>query len=177
MAVLWIHSSTFVLAVRTQSWTQYSRCRLTRAKCRGKITCLVLLSTFWYMLQCHWPFWPHVHTADLYSDGCWPAFKVLLCWGTFHPLFPQQMVSHGVVVTHMQDLALTLLGHHTAGLVPLIQPVQIALQSCLPSSRTTLLPNFLLSANLLRISLWTAVVLKGKFRMLLLCSVLSISSC
>ncbi|KAK4823743.1 hypothetical protein QYF61_006012 [Mycteria americana] len=55
--------------------------------------------------------------------------QVLLCWAAFQPLFLKPVALHGVVVTQVQDLALGLVEPHTIGLSPLIQPVQIPLQS------------------------------------------------
>ncbi|KAK4827977.1 hypothetical protein QYF61_022679 [Mycteria americana] len=47
----------------------------------------------------------------------------------FQPLFPKSVALHGVVVTQVQDPALSLVESHTIGLGQLIQPVQIPLQS------------------------------------------------
>ncbi|KAK4824309.1 hypothetical protein QYF61_013054 [Mycteria americana] len=47
----------------------------------------------------------------------------------FQPLFPKPVALHGVVVTQVQDPALGLVKPHTIDLGPLIQPVQIPLQS------------------------------------------------
>ncbi|GAB0204449.1 hypothetical protein GRJ2_002910500 [Grus japonensis] len=55
--------------------------------------------------------------------------QVLFCQAAFQPLFPKPVALHGVVVTQVQDLALSLVESHTIGLGPLIQPVQIPLQS------------------------------------------------
>ncbi|KAK4816126.1 LOW QUALITY PROTEIN: hypothetical protein QYF61_011362 [Mycteria americana] len=55
--------------------------------------------------------------------------QVLFRWAAFQPLFPKPVVLHGVVVTQVQDLALNLVEPHTIGPSPLIQPVQIPLQS------------------------------------------------
>ncbi|GAB0207267.1 hypothetical protein GRJ2_003192300 [Grus japonensis] len=55
--------------------------------------------------------------------------QVLFCRAAFQPLFPKPVVCHGVVVTQVQDLALSLVEPHTIGLGPSIQPVQISLQS------------------------------------------------
>ncbi|KAK4830514.1 hypothetical protein QYF61_011456 [Mycteria americana] len=53
--------------------------------------------------------------------------QVLLCWAAFQPLFPKPVVLHGVVVAQVQDLPLSLVEPHTAGLSPSIQPVQVPL--------------------------------------------------
>ncbi|KAK4821668.1 hypothetical protein QYF61_027136 [Mycteria americana] len=63
----------------------------------------------------------------------------LLCWAAFQPLFPKPVALHGVVVAQMQDLALGLVEPHTIGLSPLIQPVQIPLES-LPTLEQTNTP-------------------------------------
>ncbi|KAK4823633.1 LOW QUALITY PROTEIN: hypothetical protein QYF61_004366 [Mycteria americana] len=76
--------------------------------------------------------------------------QVLFHWATFQPLFPKPVALHGVVVTQVQDPALSLVEPHTTGLSPLIQPVQIPL-AFVPSSRPTLPPNLVSSANLLRV--------------------------
>jgi len=55
--------------------------------------------------------------------------QVLFLWAAFQLLFPKPVALHGVVVTQAQDLALGLVEPHTVGLIPLIQPVQIPLQS------------------------------------------------
>ncbi|KAK4822235.1 hypothetical protein QYF61_011876 [Mycteria americana] len=55
--------------------------------------------------------------------------QVLFCLAAFQPLFPKPVVLHGVVVTQVQDLALGLVKPHTIDLGPLIQPVQVPLQS------------------------------------------------
>ncbi|KAK4826855.1 hypothetical protein QYF61_011723 [Mycteria americana] len=47
----------------------------------------------------------------------------------FQPLFPKPVALHGVVVTQVQDPALGLVEPHTIDLGPLIQPVQVPLQS------------------------------------------------
>ncbi|KAK4823893.1 hypothetical protein QYF61_007958 [Mycteria americana] len=51
----------------------------------------------------------------------------LFCQAAFQPLFPKPVALHGVVVTQVQDLALSLAEPHTIGLGPSIQPVQIPL--------------------------------------------------
>ncbi|GAB0184399.1 hypothetical protein GRJ2_000905200 [Grus japonensis] len=55
--------------------------------------------------------------------------QVLFLQAPFQPLFPKPVGLHGVVVTQLQDPALSLVEPHTIGLGPLIQPVQIPLQS------------------------------------------------
>ncbi|GAB0187963.1 hypothetical protein GRJ2_001261600 [Grus japonensis] len=55
--------------------------------------------------------------------------QVLFCWAAFQPLFPNPVALYGVVVTPVQDLALSLVEPHTIGLGPLIQLVQIPLWS------------------------------------------------
>ncbi|KAK4832371.1 hypothetical protein QYF61_022226 [Mycteria americana] len=55
--------------------------------------------------------------------------QVLFCEAAFQPLFPKPVALHGLAVTQVQDLALGLVEPHTIGLGPLIQPVQIPLQS------------------------------------------------
>ncbi|GAB0187966.1 hypothetical protein GRJ2_001261900 [Grus japonensis] len=55
--------------------------------------------------------------------------QVLFCWAAFQPLFPKPVALYGVVVTPVQDPALSLVEPHTIGLGPLIQPVQIPLSS------------------------------------------------
>ncbi|KAK4828887.1 hypothetical protein QYF61_001445 [Mycteria americana] len=79
--------------------------------------------------------------------------QVLFHQAAFQPLFPKPVTLHGVAVTQVQDPALSLVEPHTIGLGPSIQPVQIPLEgkAFLPSSRSTLLPNLVLSANLLRV--------------------------
>ncbi|KAK4824896.1 hypothetical protein QYF61_021136 [Mycteria americana] len=51
--------------------------------------------------------------------------QVLLCLAAFQPLCPKPVALHGVVVTQVQDLALSLVEPHTIGPSPSIQPVQI----------------------------------------------------
>ncbi|KAK4824040.1 hypothetical protein QYF61_009631 [Mycteria americana] len=55
--------------------------------------------------------------------------QVLFCLAAFQPLFPKPVALHGVVVTQVQDLALSLVEPHAVGLGPSIQPVQVPLQS------------------------------------------------
>ncbi|KAK4813146.1 hypothetical protein QYF61_013111 [Mycteria americana] len=55
--------------------------------------------------------------------------QVLFHQAAFQPLFPKPVVLHGVVVTQVQDPALSLVEPHTIGLGPSIQPVQVPLQS------------------------------------------------
>ncbi|KAK4829778.1 hypothetical protein QYF61_006577 [Mycteria americana] len=55
--------------------------------------------------------------------------QVLLCQAAFQPLFPKPVALHGVAVAQVQDLALGLVKPHTIDLGPLIQPVQVPLQS------------------------------------------------
>ncbi|KAK4824165.1 hypothetical protein QYF61_011292, partial [Mycteria americana] len=55
--------------------------------------------------------------------------QVLFHQAAFQPLFPKPVALHGVVVTQVQDQALSLVERHTIGLGALIQPVQIPLQS------------------------------------------------
>ncbi|KAK4826971.1 hypothetical protein QYF61_012912 [Mycteria americana] len=55
--------------------------------------------------------------------------QVLLCLAAFQPLFPKPVALHGVAVAQVQDLALGLVKPHTIDLSPLIQPVQVPLQS------------------------------------------------
>ncbi|KAK4822326.1 hypothetical protein QYF61_013025 [Mycteria americana] len=57
--------------------------------------------------------------------------QVLLCWAAFQPLFPKPVALHGVAVTQVQDPALSFAEPHTTDLSPLIQPVQVPLQSLL----------------------------------------------
>ncbi|KAK4820738.1 hypothetical protein QYF61_004419 [Mycteria americana] len=58
--------------------------------------------------------------------------QVLFGQAAFQPLFPKPVVLHGVVVTQVQDLALSLVEPHTIGPGPSIQPVQVPLQSLPP---------------------------------------------
>ncbi|KAK4816832.1 LOW QUALITY PROTEIN: hypothetical protein QYF61_023896 [Mycteria americana] len=58
--------------------------------------------------------------------------QVLLCWAAFQPLFPKPVALHGVAVAQVQDLALGPVEPHTIDLGPLIQPVQVPLQSLPP---------------------------------------------
>ncbi|KAK4821035.1 hypothetical protein QYF61_012215 [Mycteria americana] len=58
--------------------------------------------------------------------------QVLLCQAAFQPLFPKPVALHGVVVTQVQDPALSLVEPHTIDLGPSIQPVQVPLQSLPP---------------------------------------------
>ncbi|KAK4828336.1 hypothetical protein QYF61_025805 [Mycteria americana] len=55
--------------------------------------------------------------------------QVLFRQAAFQPLFPKPVALHGVAVAQVQDPALGLVEPHTIGLSPLIQPVQIPLQS------------------------------------------------
>ncbi|KAK4832950.1 hypothetical protein QYF61_026606 [Mycteria americana] len=55
--------------------------------------------------------------------------QVLIHQAAFQPLFPRTVALHGVAVAQVQDLALGLVEPHTIGLGPLIQPVQVPLQS------------------------------------------------
>ncbi|KAK4820465.1 LOW QUALITY PROTEIN: hypothetical protein QYF61_027747 [Mycteria americana] len=55
--------------------------------------------------------------------------QVLFHQAAFQPLFPKPVALHGVVVTQVQDPALSLVEPHTVGLGPSIQPVQVPLQS------------------------------------------------
>ncbi|PKU45126.1 hypothetical protein llap_4577 [Limosa lapponica baueri] len=55
--------------------------------------------------------------------------QVLFCQAALQTLCPKPVVLHGVVVTQVQDSALGLVEPHPIGLSPLIQPVQIPLQS------------------------------------------------
>ncbi|KAK4816620.1 hypothetical protein QYF61_019319 [Mycteria americana] len=55
--------------------------------------------------------------------------QVLSCRAAFQPLFPKPVALHGVAMAQVQDLALGLLKPHTIDLGPLIQPVQIPVQS------------------------------------------------
>ncbi|KAK4825953.1 LOW QUALITY PROTEIN: hypothetical protein QYF61_003471 [Mycteria americana] len=76
--------------------------------------------------------------------------QVLFHQAAFQPLFPKPVALHGLVVVQVQDLALGLVEPHTIGLGPWIQPVQVPLQS-LPALKSTLPPNLVSSANLLRV--------------------------
>ncbi|PKU44940.1 hypothetical protein llap_4753 [Limosa lapponica baueri] len=53
--------------------------------------------------------------------------QVFFCRAAFQPLFPKPVTLHGVAVTQVQNLALSLVEPHTTGLSPSIQPVQIPL--------------------------------------------------
>ncbi|KAK4825779.1 hypothetical protein QYF61_002342 [Mycteria americana] len=75
------------------------------------------------LLGCLGTLLPHVQAAVNQHS------QVLFCWAAFQPLFPKPVALHGVAVTQVQDLARGLVGPHTIGLGPLIQPVQIPLQS------------------------------------------------
>ncbi|KAK4822237.1 hypothetical protein QYF61_011878 [Mycteria americana] len=55
--------------------------------------------------------------------------QVLFCLAAFQPLFPKPVALHGVAVAQVQDLALGLVKPHTIDFGPLIQPVQVPLQS------------------------------------------------
>ncbi|KAK4827826.1 hypothetical protein QYF61_021910 [Mycteria americana] len=65
--------------------------------------------------------------------------QVLFHQAAFQPLFPKPVVLHGVVVTQVQDLALSLVEPHTIDLGPSIQPVQVPLQS-LPTLKQINIP-------------------------------------
>ena len=117
------------------------------------ITALVLLATLFLiqarMLLAFLATWAH----------CWLMFRwavnqhpqVLSHQAAFQPLFPKPVALRGVVVTQVQDPALSLVEPHTAGLGPLVQPVQTPLQS-LPALQQINTPlNLVSSANLLRV--------------------------
>ncbi|RMC05521.1 hypothetical protein DUI87_18715 [Hirundo rustica rustica] len=55
--------------------------------------------------------------------------QVPFCLATVRPHCPQPVVLQGVVVTKVQDLALSLVKLYIVGFSPSIQPVQVALQS------------------------------------------------
>ncbi|KAK4827372.1 hypothetical protein QYF61_017310 [Mycteria americana] len=55
--------------------------------------------------------------------------QVLFHQAAFQPLFPKPAALHGVVMTQVQDPALSLVEPHTIDLGPSIQPVQVPLQS------------------------------------------------
>ncbi|KAK4814173.1 hypothetical protein QYF61_010005 [Mycteria americana] len=55
--------------------------------------------------------------------------QVLFHRAAFQPLFPKPVALHGVIVTQVQDPALSFVEPHTIGLSPSIQPVQVPLQS------------------------------------------------
>ncbi|KAK4821026.1 hypothetical protein QYF61_012112 [Mycteria americana] len=55
--------------------------------------------------------------------------QVLFHRAAFQPLFPKPVALHGVAVTQVQDLTLSLVEPHTIGPSPSIQPVQVPLQS------------------------------------------------
>ncbi|KAK4819909.1 hypothetical protein QYF61_014644 [Mycteria americana] len=55
--------------------------------------------------------------------------QVLFQWAAFQPLYPKPVALHGAVVAQVQDLALGLIKPHPIDLSPLIQPVQVPLQS------------------------------------------------
>ncbi|KAK4809957.1 hypothetical protein QYF61_002914 [Mycteria americana] len=55
--------------------------------------------------------------------------QVLFYQAALQPLFPKPVALHGVIVTQVQDLALSLVEYHTIGVGSLIQPVQVPLQS------------------------------------------------
>jgi len=86
------------------------------------------------------------------ANNCeWLKEDLPFRWAAFQPHFPKTVALHGVVVTQMQDLALGLVKTHTVDLCPSIQPVRSPCIAFLPSSRLTLLPNLVSSANLLRV--------------------------
>ena len=133
IALLWTRFSTSMSLLQWGPETEHSilRCGLTSAKYRGMITALVLLATlFWYKPGCYWPSWPPGHTAGSCSAGWINQHpQVLFCQAAFQPPFPKPVALCGVVVTQVQDPALSLVEPHTTGLSPLVQPVQIPLQS------------------------------------------------
>ncbi|KAK4824928.1 hypothetical protein QYF61_021548 [Mycteria americana] len=53
--------------------------------------------------------------------------RVLFHQAAFQPLFPKPVALHGVVVTQVQDPALSLVKPHTTGFGPSMQPVQVPL--------------------------------------------------
>ncbi|KAK4812409.1 hypothetical protein QYF61_019643 [Mycteria americana] len=63
--------------------------------------------------------------------------QVLFCRAAFQPLFPKPVTLHGVAVTQVQDLALSLVEPHTIGPSPLTQPIQVPLQSLPPLKQIT----------------------------------------
>ncbi|KAM9656645.1 uncharacterized protein ACIBXB_008917 isoform 1-T1 [Morphnus guianensis] len=77
--------------------------------------------------------------------------QVLFCWAAFQPLFPKPVVLHGVAVTKCRTWHLALLN-----LIQLASAHRSSLsrslcRAFLPSSRSTLPPNLVSSANLLRV--------------------------
>lgn len=62
--------------------------------------------------------------------------QILFLCIAFQPLCPEPIVSHGVVVTKVKDLALSHVEPHPLGLCPAIQPVQVPLQG-LPTLQQT----------------------------------------
>lgn len=67
--------------------------------------------------------------------------QALFSWAVFWPLWAQPVALPGVVVIHVQDVALVLVELHTIGLCPLIQPAQIPQQS-LPTLQQIHIPSY-----------------------------------
>ncbi|RMC13980.1 hypothetical protein DUI87_09064 [Hirundo rustica rustica] len=106
-----------------------SRCGLSSAEYRGRMTSLLMLATP-FLTQARMPLallatWAH----------CWIMFScchqhpwVPFLLGTVQPCCPQPVTLQGVIVSKVQDLALGLIKLLPIGLCPSIQSFQISLQ-------------------------------------------------
>jgi len=90
----------------------------------------------------------------------WVTFSQALastfpCVHFFHSVFQARCLKSvalpGVAVTKVQDLPLGLVERHPIGLRPVIQSIQILPRALLPPGTSTLPPNLVSSANLLRV--------------------------
>jgi len=126
--LLWTRcdSSMSFLCWGLQSWMQDSRWSLTRAEQRDRIPSLALLAmlllmqpriqlAFWATLVAHVKFFIHQYP------------QVLLGRAALNPFIPQPVFVLGIVLTHVQDLALGLVEPHEVHTGPLLELVQVPL--------------------------------------------------
>ncbi|KAF4797174.1 hypothetical protein TURU_076844 [Turdus rufiventris] len=111
-----------VLSRGAQNWTQHSRCGLTVPSTGDSHCCHTIAGTSQVPLA----FCPPGHSWLMFLLSPAPqGFPP----GTFQLFCPQPVALLGVVVIQVQDLSLCLVEPHSVGLIPVIQPVQIPLQS------------------------------------------------
>lgn len=118
-----------------QKWMQHSRHGFTSAEYKGIITALVLLATrfliqTWFLIQASSPLtsWPPGHTLDHVQPAAEKHCRSFSSEYLSRNSAPACSVSW-VVMSQVQDLTLHLIEPLEIGFSPLIQIVQIPLQS------------------------------------------------
>ena len=144
MAAHWTLSSSSISVFywRAQNWPQYSRCGLTNAEQRGRITSLGLLGNTLLNVAQNTSSFPCGKGTLLahVQPGVHQEPQVVFCQAAFQLGGPQNLLVNGVISCQVWDFALLLAEIPKIPVSPFLQPVEVPLGGSIWMTYQPLLP-------------------------------------